>query len=61
MTTINQGDLDSFPVPLPNLNEQAAIAGYLDDLDQAQRNALSRVANSRALLRMFIKTEVNCV
>ena len=58
MTTINQGDMNAMPVPIPPLNLQHKIADILDNLDE-QHAEVSRhikalkLMKSQLLLTLF--------
>ena len=51
MTTINQGDVENLPVPLPKISDQSAFADKLDQLEQvsneiiAQKEAMVHLRN----------------
>jgi type I restriction enzyme S subunit len=55
MTTINQGDLESLPLPLPSIDCQRDITVRLDDLDNAIGAAKKRIEETKSLLSFNVE------
>lgn len=55
MTTINQGDLESLPIPLPTVDYQILVSERLDDFDNAIATAKKRMEETKSLMKFNIE------
>lgn len=55
MTTINQGDLESLPIPLPTVDYQTLVSERLDDFDKAIATTKKRMEETKSLMKFNIE------